>query len=310
MKSALIISDGKPGHVNQSTAFCRHLGLEYDLIEVAYRSRLCKALSYLLDRLGIYTKRLYSEFRFQSSGFDLIVSTGSTTCYANKLVAKKTGRPNVAILYPKGCRLDFTRIFCPFYDRPPKRGNITELPLNLCAADPTFFRQQADAFAALHRQNRPAVGIIIGGPNAVSEMDADDMEQTLRRIFALTEGMERWVTTSRRTPPAVETVIGRLPFDYVLINSRDPYNPVPAFIHLCDRLFVTSDSASMISECASYGTAKVEILMNRQTRSPNKFETLIRGLEERNAVHVFDGTLGTADRKVDLQGILRKAMGV
>jgi mitochondrial fission protein ELM1 len=129
----------------------------------------------------------------------------------------------------------------------------------------------------------------------------------MEQIFALTEGMEHWVTTSRRTPPEVEQIVECLPFDFRLINSRDPYNPVPAFIALCERLFVTSDSASMISECASFGAAPVEILMNRQLKSPNKFEELIRGLEAHGAVHVFDGSLGDAAKKIDLGNLLRDA---
>lgn len=311
MKRALIISDGKPGHFNQSAAFCRHLGLEYETLEVAYRSRAYKALSYLLDRLGIYTEKLYSasSFKFEVSSFNLIVSTGSTTYYANKLLAKQLDLPNVAILLPKGYRLDFTRIFCPAYDHPPKQPNIIELPLNLCAADPAFFDEKAAGFREKHTPEKPAAGIIIGGPNAVSDMDPEDMKRQLDQVFALTEGMERWVTTSRRTPPEIESQIDALPFDFKLINSRDPYNPIPAFITLCDRLFVTSDSASMISECASFGSAKVEILMNRQRRTPNKFEELIRGLADLGAVHVFDGTLGAADAKIDLKELLRNGMG-
>ena len=121
--------------------------------------------------------------------------------------------------------------------------------------------------------------------------------------------MERWITTSRRTPKAIESVIDGFEFDYTLINSRDSYNPIPAFIQLCDRLFVTSDSASMISECASFGSGTVEVLMNRQLKSPNKFEELIQGLEKQDALHVFDGTLGQASRKLDVGQIVRKAMG-
>ncbi len=310
MKNALIVSDGKPGHFNQSIAFCKHLGLDYAIIEVAYKSKLHKALSYLLDHFGIYTEKLYtdSSFKFQVSDFSYIVSTGSTTYYANKLMAKKLGCPNVAILHPKGYRLDFSHIFCPFYDHPPKRKNITELPLNLCAADPTFFAEKTAEFKTKHTPKKPAIGIIIGGSNAVSIMDPVETEQQLERIFEATEGMERWVTTSRRTPKQVEGVIDGFDFDYKLINSRDPYNPIPAFIQLCDRLFVTSDSASMISECASFGTAKVEVLMNRQLKTPNKFEELIQGLETSGAVHVFNGTLGTADTKIDLGPLLQTSM--
>lgn len=308
MKKALIVSDGKPGHYNQSIALCKHLGFKYEIVEIAYKCKGRKALSYLFDRLGIYTESLLSSrLTPRTTRHDLIISTGSTTYYANKLLAKRLGLPNIAILHPKGYRLDFTHIFCPAYDHPPKRKNITELPLNLCVADEAFFADKTAEFQTRHVPEKPAAGVIIGGPNAVSDINPVQIKEQLDQLFDLTTGMERWVTTSRRTPPEVEALIDELPFDYKLINSRDPYNPIPAFIKLCDRLFVTSDSASMISECASFGSAKVEVLMNRQLKTPNKFEELIRGLEARNAVHVFDGTLGTADRKIDLGSLLRES---
>lgn len=304
---ALILTDGKPGHENQSVALCRHLDLDVEKATVSYPGKAAKGLSYLLDRLGIYTDKLFTS-HLPSAACDLLISTGSTTFYPNKVIARKLGIPNVAILNPNGYRPDFSAILCPAYDHPPQKENVTELPLNLCAADPVFFTEKATEFKTKHNIQGPAVGFIIGGPNAVSDIDASALKTKLEKAFALTEGCERWVTTSRRTPKEVEAVIEALPFDYCLINSGDPYNPVPAFIQLCDRLFVTSDSASMISESASFGSAKVEILMNRQFKTPNKFEELFQGLEKQNAIHVFDGTLGDADKKIDLQPLLKKAI--
>jgi mitochondrial fission protein ELM1 len=305
---ALILTDGKPGHENQSIALCRHLGLEYKTVTVSYSSKTAKAISYLCDRMGIYNEKLFSS-SLPSEAFSLLISAGSTSFYPNKVIARKLGIPNVAILNPNGYRPDFDVILCPAYDHPPKQANITELPLNLCAADPVFFEEKAAEFEQKHTQLKQAAGFIIGGPNAVSELDPADLKEKMEQAFALTEGCERWVTTSRRTPKEIENLIEAMPFDYTLINSRDPYNPIPAFIQKCERLFVTSDSASMVSECASFGSARVEILMNGQTKSPNKFEQLFQGLEKLNAVHIFDGTLGTADRKVDLKPILQNAVG-
>jgi mitochondrial fission protein ELM1 len=308
LMKALLLTDGKPGHENQSIALCRHLRMDYEKVTVFYPWKPAKALSYLFDRLGIYTQQIFrtSDFKFQASSFDLVVSAGSTTFYPSKVLARKLGIPNIAILNPKGYRPDFTKILCPAYDHPPKQKNIIELPLNLCAADPSFFTDKAAEFKTKHTQQKPAVGFIIGGPNAVSTLDTNEIKKQFDQAFALTEGCEHWVTTSRRTPADVEAVIEALPFDYRLINSCDSYNPVPAFIQLCDRLFVTSDSASMLSECASFGTAAVEILMNRQLKTPNKFQELIQGLEKLNAAHVFDDALGNANHKIDLSSLLNK----
>jgi len=148
---ALILTDGKPGHENQSIALCRHLGLEFEKVTVYYPWKPAKALSYFFDRIGVYTEKIFSsgEWRVTSGVFDAVISTGSTSFYPNKVIARKTGIPNIAILNPKGYRLDFTKILCPAYDHPPKRDNIIELPLNLCAADPNFFVEKADEFKSL-----------------------------------------------------------------------------------------------------------------------------------------------------------------
>ena len=60
MSKALILTDGKAGHENQSKAFARALGCEFDLVPVAFKSKFAKTFSYLLDNLGIHTPRLFT----------------------------------------------------------------------------------------------------------------------------------------------------------------------------------------------------------------------------------------------------------
>jgi mitochondrial fission protein ELM1 len=69
---------------------------------------------------------------------------------------------------------------------------------------------------------------------------------------------------------------------------------------------VTADSTGMISEAVTRGTASVEVLMNLKGEA-SKFARFIRNLEQEQAVHVFDGTLGTADRKIDLAPAFERA---
>ena len=49
----LILTDGKAGHESQSRAFARALGGETDCVEIHFKSKLHKAFSYLLDRVGV-----------------------------------------------------------------------------------------------------------------------------------------------------------------------------------------------------------------------------------------------------------------
>ena len=305
-KKLLIVTDGKPGHENQSKAFCSALGYDFDCVRAGYPTRIHKAISYIVDRLG-----LVLDFPFTIEKTDgyyaAVVCTGSTAFYPGKIAARRRGIPVAAILFPSGYKkLNFDCILAPVFDRPPDYPNIIQIPVNLTSNNADFYEVGIAAFRERHTPSRPAVAVIVGGPNAIASMTPDAMRRDLDRLFALTEGRERWVTTSRRTPPEVEAVIDTYPFDYKLIFSRDTFNPIPAFVTLCERLFVTADSTGMISEAVTRGTAAVEVLMNLKGDS-SKFARFIHNLGQEGAVHVFDGTLGTANRKIDLAPAFEQA---
>ena len=114
-----------------------------------------------------------------------------------------------------------------------------------------------------------------------------------------TPGCEHWVTTSRRTSPQAEAVLAEFPFDYALLFSQDRFNPIPAFVTQCERLFVTADSTGMLSEAVAVGHANVEVLDNL-TVATGKFARFVDNLCAEDYAHRFDGALGNARRKVNL----------
>lgn len=306
MKKILIVTDGKAGHENQSKAFCNALGYDFDCVRVAYPTRGHKALAYLADRFGLLCSRLFT-LEPTDGFYSAVVCTGSTAFYPGKVAARRRGIPVAAILYPGGYKLDFDCILAPSFDAPPARPNLVTVPVNLTSTNPSFYEAGVAAFRARHADDgRPAVALIVGGPSAMATMSAEAMRRELDRLFAATEGRARWVTTSRRTPPEVEALIDGYPFDYKLIYSRDTFNPIPAFVSLCEHLFVTADSTGMISEAVTRGGASVEVLMNLKDRS-SKFARFVGDLAREGAVHVFDGSLGSACRKIDLAPAIERA---
>lgn len=305
MKKLLIVTDGKAGHENQSKAFCNALGYDFDCVRVRYPTRLHKGLSYLADRFGLLSRRLF-EIERTNGYYAAVVCTGSTAFYPGKVTARQRGIPVAAILYPGGYKLNFDCILAPGFDQPPRHPNIVRVPVNLTSTNAAFYEAGVAAFRQRHTPRGPAVAVIVGGPNAIATLTPELMKRELDRLFAATEGRERWVTTSRRTPPEVEALIDSYPFDYKLIYSRDTFNPIPAFVSLCETLFVTADSTGMISESVTRGGASVEVLMNLSSAT-SKFARFIRDLEAEGAAHVFDGTLGEARRKIDLSPAFEQA---
>ena len=300
MSKALILTDGKAGHENQSKAFARALGCEFNLVPVAFKSKFAKVLSYLLDNLGIHTPRLFT-YQLPTTNYQLIIGTGSGTFYAAKTLAQRLGIPCGVVLYPRGYRIStFDCILAPEFDSPKPAPNVIPIPVNLVADDADFYAAGVKAFRERHPDTgRPAVAVIVGGPNKCSTMTPEWMRKQLESIFTdhrtergdSTALPEFWVTTSRRTPPEVEAVVDSFPFDYKLLYSKDHFNPIPAFVSLASHLYVTAESTGMLSEACSFGTAEVHVMDNLKP-GPHKFRRFAeacaaRGAEKADLTPVF-----------------------
>ena len=307
MQKAIILTDGKAGHENQSKAFARALGLDFELVPVKFKSPLHKALSYLLDRLGVRTVGLLQGLDdiLHSSTPPLthsstVIGTGSGTFYAAKALARRIGAKCGVVLYPRGYALSsFDCILAPSFDNPAERPNVVEIPANLVANDAEFYEKGVASFAARHAgPTDNLVGVIVGGPNKCSSMSADWMRARLDEIFAANKGAQMCVTTSRRTPADVEAVVDSYPWDYKLIYSKDHFNPIPAFVKLAKRLYVTAESTGMLSEACTFGSAEVVALDNLNP-GPHKFRRFVENLRAGGYV---DGC-----RKIDLSAQFARA---
>ena len=319
MGKVLILTDGKAGHENQSKAFARALGCEFDLVEVHFKSKGHKALSYLLDHLGF---RLPSLLRFctpifgqsnnrtikqstnrpidqseqSNNDYLAVLGTGSGTFYAAKAVARTLGVKCGVVLYPRGYDIaSFDCVLAPAFDRPKKAANVIEIPANLVASDEAFYEKGVAAFRERTAVS-PEIAVIVGGPNKCSTMTADWMKAQLDAVFK-SPGAKA-VTTSRRTPPEVEAVVDSYPWDYKLLYSKDHFNPIPAFVKLAKRLYVTAESTGMLSEACTFGTAEVVALDNLKP-GPHKFRRFVEDLRKAGYV---DGS-----RKVDLSAQFARA---
>lgn len=309
MAKALILTDGKAGHENQSKALARALGLDFEIAPVRFKSRLHKALSYLFDKIGVNARWLW-EFSpdacdvsdLKNGGLKpaVVIGTGSGTFYPAKSLARTLGVKCAVVLYPRGYRLrSFDCIMAPSFDNPEDLSNVIRIPANLVSNDAEFYEDGVKAFSERHlKSDKAALAVIIGGPNKCSTMSADWMKAQLDEIFAKAGDCEKWVTTSRRTPPDVEALVESYPWDYKLIYSKDHFNPIPAFVALASRLYVTAESTGMLSEAATCGCAEVYALDNLNP-GPHKFRRFVETLRENGYV---DGA-----RKVDLSSEIARA---
>ena len=289
MKRILIISDGKPGHLNQSIAFCKIKDISYDILEVKFRSKFHKALSYVFDKFDFFTDTLFEEYKKCYFDFyDAVVSAGSGTYYFNKLIGKKYNKKSIALMFPKSYKTkNFYYIIAQEHDNPIRKDNILTLPLNLSYTKSKGYIKKD--------QNKKAIGIIIGGDNNVFKMEYELIKDELDDIFEKYPEYLKYITTSRRTPSEIESLIDEYEFDYKLIYSKEPkINPIGDFIENCDIFYITADSTSMLSEVRANTNAKLNIIDLDSKKENTKFHRLVNIIEDMD------------DEKINFAKLLKK----
>lgn len=307
MKKILIISDKKPGHLNQSISLARIMDWNYDILEIEFKSNFHRLLSYFFDKVYLYKNYLFKSYELKNKKYDIIVSTGSLTYYANKLLTKKYSSRNIAILSPRGYRLNFDYIICPKYDRPPNSKKIIRIPVNISSSNTIWYNNQSKIFLNSHSQKKRSIGIIIGGDNKFSQISEIEIFNQIKMILDLTPNYEHWITTSRRTSPKIDAVINKFKFDYKLIYNDNPnYNPVPAFINLCSHLFITSDSTSMISESVSAGSAYVSIIPTKNHHKSKKFSNFINYIVKNKFAGNLTSPISYHNKKINFEKEIKK----
>ena len=275
MKRILIISDGKAGHLNQSIAFCKIKDVSYDILEVKFKSKFHKALSYIFDRFDFFSDKLFEEHKsYYPDFYDAIVSTGSGTYYFNKLIGTKYNKKSIALMLPKSYKYtNFYYIIAQEHDHPVLLDNLLAIPLNISFPKVKGFIKKIE--------DKKALAIIIGGDNDVFTMNYEIIKKTLDEIFEKYPESLKYITTSRRTSFDIEALIDEYDFDYKLIYSREPtINPIGDFIAVCDEFFITIDSTSMLSEVRANTDAKINIIELESKKENTKYHKLARIIDE------------------------------
>ncbi len=188
---------------------------------------------------------------------------------------------------PRARRGAFDLIVAMDHDRIVAGGNVIKVPTalhdltaeNLAAAG----RDWRDRFAALPR---PLTGVMIGG-------DVKGRAFTIEDGLRLIAGLKRRrgsgglaITPSRRTPqPVKDMLTDAYAGDRgVFLGDLGGDNPYRAIIALADRLVVTGDSVSMVSEAVAT-PLPVEVFDLRITR----YRDFIQNLVDLRRIGRFDG---------------------
>jgi mitochondrial fission protein ELM1 len=195
----------------------------------------------------------------------VVVSTGTPPATFNLVVAGMLKATSIVVMTPSLLpRNLFGLNIVPAHDW---RGG--EVPANVIvsALALAYFDETAGEHLSIqlrrdHELSRARVywGLALGGPSKSAPWQREHLLAQLKAVLdaAAGESAKLLVTTSRRTPEWCSQWLNEQagrgsPIAYMLDAARNPLNPLPAFFALCNRMLVTADSFSMVSEAANAG---------------------------------------------------------
>jgi len=311
----LIISDGRPGHYNQSLGIVSQMkDVDFYLIEVKFRSKrrdnLLRVLVQLLGWMsmpdGLIIHLLDMALSQGSAGemltcedYDIILSTGSSVAPINLLMGKLIDAYVVVCTRPSPLGIAyFDLAILPQHHWPRiNRKNVCKtlgVPNLINPEDIEQRRKQLQG--KLNLPDKARIGVLLGGEDryfTITQATANKLLDVLLKICDEIDG-KLALTTSRRTPPAVEEVMHSRLNEHnrcVLLElasgiyprNRDKFAKIPdtvaSIFAISDIVIVTEDSFSMVCEAASSGRKIVILDVDRksnQTFSFPKRKSLIK----------------------------------
>ncbi|MCK8816320.1 mitochondrial fission ELM1 family protein [Natroniella sulfidigena] len=312
LKKAVVLSDGKPGHLNQSLGIAEQLkNTEVEVIEIEYKAKwvdLLTRLSGVINNFLRFNVKLAEQIlklalpeqkykEIIAVEADLILSAGSSVAALNLILSKVKQAKAIVCMTPSliGTR-SFDLAIVPKHDQPPKRKNIIQTygAPNRITSD--FINQEVRRWNEIKKVNltelkSPLIGLMVGGSNSYFDITVETISLLLDQImdFIATKNGEIILTTSRRTPKAVEQVLKERLANHnrcrlLIIADEWGINPVPMMLGVSDLVVVTEDSVSMVSEAVS-GNSRVLVagLNKKKNNLPRSHQTL-QSLEEQNYI--------------------------
>ncbi len=227
-----VVSDGKPGHVNQSLGLAEALKRLRPELQVQELPALSRGRA-LRTLLWPGPPRLHPR---------LLIGAGHGTHLSLLALRRQEGCPALVLMKPSLPRACFDLCIEPRHDGGDESSRrwLSEGPLNRMRPDAT--RDEAGL-------------LLIGGP---SPHFVWDQAALLEQITALCDGGQRWeLSTSRRTPPDFLPALKSLGLPGLIASDSAelPAGWVAEHLPRAPRCCVTPDSASMIYEALTAGCA-------------------------------------------------------
>jgi len=257
-KKCWVIANGTVGVLNQALGLAETLGISFTT------KTFIRKFPYSLIPISIVAD-LQSHLTEDSDKMeppwpDLLIASGSKSISIAQYI-KKVSNNKTYIVYVQDPRISsdrFDLIFSMYHDKIEGK-NVYKADMSLHRVTEKKLKEEKKKFAPLfNSMKKPFNAIIIGGHTKRYKMNknrCDDLFKKIKFIIEKNPGTAL-IAPSRRTP---EYMINLLK-EYSEINNNiyvadleNKENPYLAIIALSDKIFVTNDSVSMVSEACAAG---------------------------------------------------------
>ncbi len=301
----LVLSDGKPGHYNQSLGIMDRMSdVSTKTIEVRFRKKwrdnVLRVFVRLLAGVKLPRKLIRAMLRWSMESFsaasvlesdhwDVILSTGSSVAAPNFLLGRLTEAKTAVCTRPSPIGIaHFDLAILPEHSRPRRHASNIVMTLGVPnRITPGYVETAGSALAErLGIGDQRVIGLLLGGDDRHYIIPPDMASSLCDVLLDICEQneMRLAITTSRRTDPESEVVVkSRMDGNpaccfSILAGEPQGENPVPGILGISDVVIVTEDSFSMVCEAASSGKKIIILEVKRRKRGDPKRQRVYRML--------------------------------
>jgi len=279
-----VVSEGIAGTENQCLGVTDALGITPEVKRISLRQPWRTFSPYLGFEMSYSFSPSLTE-----PWPDLLIASGRKSIAASRYIHKMSGGKcfTVQLQDPRIHPSAFDLIAVPKHD--PTRGDNVLVTI---AMPNRITRQKLDQgledFPNFQQIRSPKVAVLIGGNSQAYVMTADIMRNLCAQLKTLDAGLI--ITASRRTQADHRKILQEEMQDHPdsYIWDGTGKNPYFAMLAWADYIFVTSDSASMLSEASTTGKP---VYMVKLKGGSKRMQALHENLISTGAVRFFDKRL-------------------
>ena len=283
----MILSDGVPGHFNQSKGVSKLIAEQINFIEeikilepkfFIFRSFIKILSRYLCKSLNKPRATLIQSFykKIDIDNCDLIIAAGGNTAAFSAAISMLTGIPNIQLGSPRGIHSNFFNAHLTierYFDTPS--NIVLDITPNLYS--PSICNDASDNLSSEN-----SCLLLMGGNGIAHTYSNEEWEYLLKNIksFVKIHNAELVIVTSRRTDSKIEKLFRKELFGFysnrsIWFNLGGKNANLAKLLGNACKVFVTEDSTMMISESISSGK-KVTTLYPKNIHAPVRYRKHIQ----------------------------------